>query len=465
MNKSLKFYILFLFLLSFSVGGLAVDEVSNFYENNVASTVCEGDSNIIKAGCSVAVGQVVRVTPGILTGVTLDKMGTCYNKYKTNNPVGSTAVVDLNDPCNQIAMFNPEMKKENYAYIQPNNEELIKQSRSGVTAFTTQMEIFAREATSGGLLMDRNYYAAQTFKNVPVLGKAFAQAAPSSGVNKITDFVFSVWTLSRNIAYLILLIGSLGIGITIMLGNTVFDKDAKLKLGVEQAIPRVVIAVILISSSYWIGELILSAILGGGIIQGFAAFLGQALFPTTGTLTGGSWWLGMPMATLVMGVIAVFTASTGGSGIVVIVFALIFAVYRLFLVNFYIIKNIFDLLIFIIYSPFVIVSAVAPSDVKGEAFKQYGAKLTKFIIAGFLYNLINFGSKSLIAYAVLQDTTAATAGLFSGVGDLYGGGISYMLVYLFGLIAFIYILYQADKVDEIATNFSAKLFSVAKDKK
>ena len=230
MNKSLKFYILFLFLLSFSVGGLAVDEVSNFYENNVASTVCEGDSNIIKAGCSVAVGQVVRVTPGILTGVTLDKMGTCYNKYKTNNPVGSTAVVDLNDPCNQIAMFNPEMKKENYAYIQPNNEELIKQSRSGVTAFTTQMEIFAREATSGGLLMDRNYYAAQTFKNVPVLGKAFAQAAPSSGVNKITDFVFSVWTLSRNIAYLILLIGSLGIGITIMLGNTVFDKDAKLKL-------------------------------------------------------------------------------------------------------------------------------------------------------------------------------------------------------------------------------------------
>jgi hypothetical protein len=465
MNKSLKFYLLIAFTLGLAAAGFAADDVSNYYENTVASTVCEGDSNIIKAGCSVAVGQVVRVTPGILTGVTVDKMGSCYDKYKTTNPQGGTggAVIDLNDPCNQIAMFNPAMKKENYAYIQPNDEEITRQSRAGFTAFTTQMEIFGKKATTGKMLMDRDYYAAKTFKDVPIIGTALAQAPGSSGVNKIKEFIFNVWQLSRNLAYLILLLTSLGLGIYIMGGFT--DKDGKIKLTVERAIPRVVIAVVLISSSYWVGELILTSLLGGGIIQGFAAFLSQALF-TNNTLTGGNWWLGMPAATVLMGIASILVASSGGSLIVLIIFAIVAAVWRIFIVNFLILKNIFDLLVYIIYSPFVIVGGVTPSDNNGEAFKTYGAKMLKFIAVGFMLNLINYGSKALVAYAVLQENTSADAKIFGSFGDLYGnGGLSWGLVYIFGLVAYIYILYLADKVDATAEKFVKNVTGIGKKEK
>ena len=50
MNKSTKFYIFFAILLGFSIAAVrASDQVSNYYENSVATNVCEGDSNIIKA--------------------------------------------------------------------------------------------------------------------------------------------------------------------------------------------------------------------------------------------------------------------------------------------------------------------------------------------------------------------------------------------------------------------------------
>ena len=466
MSKTLKFYLFMAFVLGLSSAGLAVTPVSNYYENTVATNVCEGDSNIIKAGCSVAVGQVVRVTPGILTGVTIDKMGSCFDKYKTTNPVGTAnAVIDLNDPCNQIAMFNPEMKKENYAYIQPNDEEITKQSRGGFTAFTTQMEIFGKNATSGKMLMDREYYVAKTFKDVPIIGVALA--APTTGVDRIKDFIYNVWQVSRNIAYLILLLTSLGLGIYIMGGFT--DKDGKIKLTVERAIPRVVIAVVLISSSYWIGELILTSLLGQGLIQGFAAFLSQALF-TSSSLSSSpldaSFWLGIPAAMVVMGTIAALTASTGGSFIVLLVFGIAAAVWRIFVVNFLILKNIFDLMVYIMYSPFIIVGGVSPSDNNGQAFRNYGAKMLKFIAVGFMLNLINYGSKALLAYSVLQETTAADAKIFGSFGDLYGnGGLSAALVYIFGLVAYIYILYLADKVDETADRFVKNITGIDKEDK
>ena len=466
MSKTLKFYLFMAFILGLSSASLAVTPVSNYYENTVASNVCEGDSNIIKAGCSVAVGQVVRVTPGILTGVTIDKMGSCFDKYKTTNSGTANAVIDLNDPCNQIAMFNPEMKKENYAYIQPNDEEITKQSRGGFTAFTTQMEIFAKKATSGKMLMDREYYAAKTFKEVPILGTALA--APVTGVDRIKEFIYNIWQLSRNIAYLILLLTSLGLGIYIMGGFT--DKDGKIKLTVERAIPRVVIAVVLISSSYWVGELVLTSLLGGGLIQGFAAFLSQALFTSSSLPTDpleGQFWLGFPAAIVLMGAVAVLTAYTYGGFIVIIVFAIAAAVWRIFVVNFLILKNIFDLMIYIIYSPFIIVGGVSPSDNNGLAFRNYGAKMLKFIAVGFMLNLINYGSKALLAYSVLQETTSDDANIFGSFGALYGnGGLSWTIVYIVGLVAYIYILYLADKVEETADKFVKNLTGIdEKDKK
>ena len=191
MSKSNKFYIFLTIFLGFSIAAVrSADQISNYYENTVATNVCEGDSNIIKAGWSVAVGQIVRVTPGILTGVTLDKMGDCYRKYgATSNGSASSSngIIDLNDPCNQIAFLNPNMKKENYAYIPLNDEETFKQSRGGFTAFTNQLETINKKATSGKMIFNHEYFAARTLKDVPFLQKSYA-AESAQGYNQITSF-------------------------------------------------------------------------------------------------------------------------------------------------------------------------------------------------------------------------------------------------------------------------------------
>lgn len=464
MNRDSKFYVVFFLILGFSFVGLTADQVSNFYENNVATNVCEGDSNIIKAGCSVAVGQVVRVTPGILTGVTVDKMKDCYDRYAPGRGGSASGVIDLNDPCNQIALFNPQMKKENYAYVPINDEDQIRQSRSGFASAITQMEAINRQVTTGKLLFNNNYYAAQTFKNIPFLEKSFAATSASQGANKITEFVFKVWTLSRNIAYLILLLASLGVGILIMIGST--DKDNKTKVSLELAIPRVVIAVILISSSYWVGELVLSMILGSGIIQGFAAFFAQALAPTSASPGAQDIAnvLGMAGATVIMGVIAVITTATAGAGIVVIIFALAMAVYQLFLVNILMIKNIFELLVYIIYSPIVLIGGVLPSDNNYNVFRKHGQKLVKFIAVGFLLGLINYGSKAIMIYSFLYDSGTPQGGPFDGANEVFGGVLAHALIGILGLAAYIYILYQAKNVDALADKFATKLVGIKKDK-
>ena len=123
-------------------------------------------------------------------------------------------------------------------------------------------------------------------------------------------------------------------------------------------------------------------------------------------------------------------------------------------------------MVYIIYSPFIIVGGVSPSDNNGQAFRNYGAKMLKFIAVGFMLNLINYGSKAILAYSVLQETTTADAKIFGSFGDLYGnGGLSAALVYIFGLVAYIYILYLADKVEETADRFVKNVTGIGKKEK
>lgn len=472
MKKSSKFYIFISIFLGFSAVGFSQAPVGNFYENTVSSTVCEGDSNIIKAGCSVAVGQVVRVTPGILTGVTVDKMGSCYEKYGqqyVNNP-NSNIVVDLNDPCNQIAMFNPAMQKEKFAYIPMNEAELIRNSRPGIASLTVGMDIIQRQAQDG-LIFNNSFYAAKTFENVPYLKTTFAATDGSGTFTAITNFVYEVWLLSRNIAYVILLVGALALGVVIMIGNQGIDKEGKTKLSVERAIPRVVIATILISSSYWIGSLILNTLVGGGITQGFAIFLSEALFPvdrTVSSTTGAqiAVYFSMSLATILFGVVAGLLATTGGAALIPIIIGIIYAFWKILLLYIYMLKNILDVLVYIIYSPFLLVGGVAPSDNSYKTFKQYANKLIFFVAYGFLLNLIIYGAKAIATYSTLQfygDSSGTTLTAFESIASSYGF-FSKMLVSIFGLIGFVYIIGLGKKAEGWATTFAEKVVKT-KDKK
>jgi hypothetical protein len=466
MKKSSKFYVfIFLFTTLVFVGA---SQTSNFYENTVSSTVCEGDSNIIKAGCSVAVGQVVRVTPGIVTGVTLDKMGTCYEKYGPQSNVSTAVVIDLNDPCNQIAMLNPAMEKEKFAYVPFDETSVFSNSRPGIASLATLMEVSSKKATEG-MLMNNSFYAANTFKNVPYLKTAFAAPATNT-FDVVTKLVYDIWQLTRNIAYLLLLIGALVLGIIIMLGNQSIDKDGKIKLTVERAIPRVVLAVILISSSYWVGDLILNTLLSGGIVQGIAAFFISFVISQDVQGAQPAIYLSFPIVILLMGVVQGVLVATAGSAIIPIIVSIIFAAWRFLKVNFLIIKNIISVLIYIIISPLVLVKGVQPSQNNSEAFKEYFAKLIYFVITGFALNLILFGSKAMLLLGTsiltsdFQDPNSVlnqlSAGAIGGVGN-----IAYALIWLFSIILCIYIMGLADKVEDKAASLAAEFTGAKKEEK
>jgi len=463
MKNSYKLYLFLSLLTILSFSGLSLD--SNLYENQVASSVCEGDSNIIKAGCSVAVGQVVRVTPGIVTGVTFDKMGECFDKYgptKTSTTLEArNTIVDLNDPCNQIATLNPKMDREKYAYIPYDPKTAISNSRPGIASLATILEVTSKEA-SNGVLLNREFALANSFKHVPYLKTSFAQSNTNS-LNAITEFVFNFWQLSRNVAYLILLLGALFLGITIMIGNQAIDKDGKIKLTIEKAIPRVVIAVILISSSYYIGELILSSLVGGGIVQGFASFFAQAVLPQN-TVSDWQTFLAYAGATLMMGLVAAFMAVTQGGLLIPILFGILAAVWKMLLINLYIVKNIIDLLIYIIFSPFYIVAGVLPSENKSMAFKKYIATLVKFVIHGFLLNLILFGSKAVLIFGLLEAFNLNSGNVIRQIADQYSS-IANVIIYIFSLIAFVYILGLAKDSEKKAIELSQNITGTKPEKK
>jgi hypothetical protein len=471
MKNGFKLYLLVILFSSISFIGFTD---SSIYENRVSSTVCEGDTNIIKAGCSVAVGQVVRVTPGIITGVTVDKMQSCYQKYGPSEasfqPGGpsQTPIIDLNDPCNQLASLNPKMDKTKYAFIPYDPKLALTNSRPGIASLATVLEVTSQEATKG-VLLNRDYALAATFKNVPYLKTSFA--ATTNTYDTITKFIYDIWVLTRNLAYLVLLIGSLFLGITIMIGNQSIDKDGKIKLTVERALPRVVVAVILISSSYWVGELILNALLGAGLVQGFASFIASSVFPA-GEMGDFGVFLSYSAVILVMGVSAGFVATTGGGLLIPIILAIIAAVWRIFIVNVLIAKNIIDLLIFIVFSPFKIVRGVLPSQNKSEAFKEYGAKLLTFILTGFFLNLILFGSKAVLIYGSMNilylsagSSAPGPATAIAEIGGQYSGLLSGVIVYIFSLVAFIYIIGLAKQAEPKAQEIAAEFTNTKKEKK
>jgi hypothetical protein len=266
---------------------------------------------------------------------------------------------------------------------------------------------------------------------------------------------------------LLLLVGALILGIVIMLGNQNIDKDGKIKLTVERAIPRVVIAVILISSSYWFGELILNTLLSGGIVQGIAAFFISTLIGQDVNAGNPATILSFPVIILLMGVVQGALAATAGSIVIPIIVSIVFAVWRFLKVNFLIVKNIISVLVYIVISPLILVQGIQPSQNQNEAFKKYFSSLIYFILTGFALNLILYGSKA----ALLLGSTLLTEG-FSDPNSLVNaitssalggvGAISWAIIFLFSIILCIYVLGLADKVEDKAKALAAQFAGTGK---
>ena len=118
-------------------------------------------------------------------------------------------------------------------------------TRGGLLGFASTLEIALKDP----IPLNLAYYVNQNVQKIPLL-KNTAFAATNTYGGPFLESIYRYWTLSRNIAYAFLAMAMMVIGILIITRQKI---DAKASVTVQQALPQIVIALILITFSYPIG--------------------------------------------------------------------------------------------------------------------------------------------------------------------------------------------------------------------
>lgn len=119
------------------------------------------------------------------------------------------------------------------------------------------------------------FYTKHMASKIPVVkNTAFAAAGPYDQLGTLWPMILQVWEVSKNISYGLLAVFMLYIGIMIMMRKQL---DPRTTVTIQNALPKIVIAVILITFSYAIGAF------GIELVKG----LGQLAYrPLTGEISG-----------------------------------------------------------------------------------------------------------------------------------------------------------------------------------
>jgi hypothetical protein len=443
MNRGTKLYLLLIvfFIISLPVYAFNTDISVRHIAGN--------DSNVKTVGLTILGSAVYEGVPGFL-GPKFNQMQECQEKFAQLNPdPGQTIIVDTNDFCNTLSyiknMNNPNM---NFEFVAYDYNKSMNNLPMGLASLGSALELTYREIPNG-LLMDNSYYAADTFKNVPILKNAFAQVGDSGTINSLLAAIKKVWEFSRNIAFAVLLLAALITGISIMTSKAMSGKDTDAKIiTAEKALPRVILAVILISSSYWIGELVVNTIIGSGITQGVAKFFASSFLNED-----LAFLLDTPTNILYYASLSNLLSQFNWAGLLGIA-ALISFIIVYIRVNIYILMNVIFSIFYIIFAPFVLAQGALPSDMSGDAFKRYAYNLIYYISAGFLLSLLSYGARAVLILNFASDGSSLSAPLQELAGGITGsvGMLNFFYPYIT-----IFILWQAKKVTQIAGNFAARI--------
>lgn len=445
MNRGVKLYLLLIITFLISV------PVYAFNTDISVRHIAGNDSNVKTVGLTILGATVYEGVPGFL-GPKFNEMAECKSKFENLNPdVGAgTILVDTNDFCNVLSYINninnPNM---NFEFVAYDYYKSLNNLPPGLTSFGSFLELTYKEIPNG-LLMDNSYYAADTFKNVPIIKNAFAQVGDSGTINSLLVAIKRVWEFSRNIAFGILLLAALVTGISIMTSKAMSGKDTDAKIiTAEKALPRVILAVILISSSYWIGELTVRTIVGSGITQGIAKFIASSFFGNEASAA----LLDVPTNILYYGSVGVLLTQFNFAALVGLILLLSFTIGYIRL-NIYILMNVFFSIIYIIFAPFVLAQGALPSDMSGDAFKKYAYNLIYYMSAGFLFSLLSYGARAVL----ILNFSPSGSNLAQPLQELAGSltGSTALLNFFYPIVA-VFLLFQAKKVTQIATSFAARI--------
>lgn len=423
--------------------------------------IAGNDSNVKTVGLTILGASIYEGIPGFL-GPKFNQMQECrtkYDQFNSSSGAGDTIIIDTNDFCNTLSYLNNRNNPNlTFEFIPYDYNKTMKNLPNGLASLGSGLEITTNEVPNG-LIMNNSYYASETFKNIPVLKNAFAQIQEVETVNQMLTSVKQVWEFTRNVAFSILLLAALVTGISIMSAKAMSGKDTDAQIiTAEKALPRVVLAVILISSSYWIGELTVNTIIGSGITQGIAKFIALGFFENT---EEASILLNIPTNVLYYQSLSESLEDFGWAALVSIIMLLFFVVFYIRL-NIYILMNLVFALIFIIFAPLVLAQGALPSDLSGSAFRRYAYNLIYYISAGFLFSLLSYGTRAVLIIGL--ENNGGGGGLVAQelrnvAVNIAGGGAAFS--FFFPIVA-VFILWNARQVTQIASSFAAR-FSGAKE--
>lgn len=265
------------------------------------------------------------------------------------------------------------------------------------------------------------YYFDRQTQKIPFVGKALAAGTPSEYKALYLKEIFYAWELIRDLSYAALAIIMLVIGIMIASRRKV---NAQAVVTIQYAIPRVVIAIILVTFSYPIGATIANlsmraAVIAPGIVYKtietkISDNLGGEPIEKFFTVENV---LGVESAKLIFPAIIGYFLMAGAAlglliGLIILVVIALLVVALLALVKFFIVylKMIFSILL----SPLVFtISAIPGNDEKVENwFKQMLAYTLSMIAIPSLF-LLSFGMGLIVAAGQLGDGEIPFGGMIT----------------------------------------------------
>jgi len=364
--------------------------ITENYEESYTASACDGNNNIIKAGCSVIAGQAVRGIPAMAFGASFDEIQECVQKMEKRS--GTSVTINADDTCNQFGLYNPTLDTSNFVL------ERNGPSNSYSILGTTNL-LFKLNQEIENNSFDSTYYAYKAIENIPVAKDAFAQSKENMwGLgNFYRDTSYNMWVTVRNISYGLIGLLSIILGLTLMSSNSIFDSNAKWRLSLEQAIPRVIIAVILIQFSYFIGESLL-------YIANESNF--EPIFRYIANIPGGGGWanLGAGLTALaptaLLGGVLALTVSIPGVGQFLLIGLLVFGLwylYRLLVLWFYNFTLVLEVVLFTIASPLIISMSLLPGEAGAQQTRRYFSTFLSLLGRTFLLKIISVGPTLMLA--------------------------------------------------------------------
>lgn len=267
------------------------------------------------------------------------------------------------------------------------------------------------------------YYFNRQMAKLPFVGETYAQA-PDYGAPLVSR-VFGVWQVFRNLAYALMAVVMMVIGIFIILRKKV---DQRIVVSAQYALPRVIIALVLITFSYPIGALFASLgwslwRSGPDLVQGmFGGFLCQL---------GSSTEITHGIVVITMFIMGLFFLGAGAGALVILVIVFLIMVVMLGLLWFKAISIYLKMALSIITAPMEFCLGAIPGN--ESKTMEWFTRMFKYVVT-LLFMSIIVPLVLLIALKILNPNLVSGTSFGTGLGALLNSVIGiFVVIYGFGI--------------------------------